>query len=274
MKKFTDLLVYELDRIKYAYLILIGMIVGLQVFAVFQTRNHFMATFNEYQKNSQGNAVDFLNEHGPLQFLEIANNSYYFFSIVLGIIILAIYTVAIWYRDWLGKNSFSYRLLTLPGSRMSVFLSKFITLLFMILGLLAIQLLLIILEEKLLVMITPAQLYQTNGLRQFMLYFQPFYMILPTTLIDFILHYTLGISALATVFMMILIELSFKWKGILLDVGIVAGIILLFRGLYAIGWFEYLYPIETLMFMIAFGVVLFIISVLVSRKLLNEKINV
>lgn len=274
MKKFTDLLVYELDRIKYAYLILISTIIGLQIFAVFQTRNNFIANFNEYQKSSQGNTVDYLREYGPLQFLEIANNSYYFFSIVLGIIILAIYVVGIWYRDWIGRNNFSYRLLTLPGSRMSVFFSKFTTLLFMILGLLAIQLILIVLEEKLLVMITPAQLYEASNLRQFMLYFPPFYLILPTTLIDFILHYTLGISALATMFMMILIELSFKWKGILLDVGIVVGIILLFRGLYVIGWFEYLYPIETLMFMIAFGVVLFIISILVSRKLLDEKINV
>lgn len=274
MKKFTDLLVYELDRIKYAYLILIGMVMGLQVFAVFQTRNNFIVHFNQYQKSGQGNMAEFLSEYGPLQFIQVASNSYYFFSIVLAIIILAIYVAVIWYRDWLGKNSFSYRLLTLPGSRMSIFFSKFIALLFMILSLLAIQLILLILEEKLLVMITPTQLYEGSSLRQFMLSFPPFYLILPTTLIDFILHYTLGVSALAAAFMMILIELSFKWKGILLNVGIIVSMVLLFRGFYIVGWFEYLYPIEMLMFMIVLGVVLFTVSVLVSRKLLNEKINV
>lgn len=274
MKKFVDLLVYEIDRIKYAYLLMIGIIAGMQTLAIVLTRYEYMKHLTEYQKVSKGNVMDFLGNNGPLSFIKTLDSDYYFLSIALSIFVLILYAIVIWYRDWYGKNSFSYRLLTLPGSRMSIFFAKFLTILFMIFGLLAIQLVLIVLEEKLLGLITPSQLYEATSFRQSIMHFPLFYLILPTTLIDFIVHYTVGIGALAVGFTMILMELSFKWKGILIDIGIFLVGLISFRALFLSDIILYLYPKEFLIFLIAFGFVLFIISVLVSRVLLNRKINV
>lgn len=273
MKKFTDLFIFELDRIKYGYLALIGLVAALQVAAVFQVRSHYMNMWMDFQRTTQGNVVDFLNQNGSIQFRNVTGYShFYFFSLALGVFCLLLYSVVIWHRDWLGKNSFSYRLLTLPGSRMPVFFSKGAVILFMILGLLAIQLILLILEQKLLALLVPSEMFQANTLRQIIYSFEPFRLILPLAPIDFILHYTMGIGGLAFAFLLILIELSFKWKGWMIDAALVAVLVLIPVTLERFGFFRFLYPLETVFFWIFFGAVLFICSVVASRILLNKKI--
>ena len=39
-------------------------------------------------------------------------------------VILIIYVFFIWYRDWLGKNTFIYRLLMLPTARIQCLFGK------------------------------------------------------------------------------------------------------------------------------------------------------
>ena len=44
--------------------------------------------------------------------------------IALCVVVLIIYVFFIWYRDWLGKNTFIYRLLMLPTARIQCLFSK------------------------------------------------------------------------------------------------------------------------------------------------------
>ena len=55
----------------------------------------------------------------------------------LCIVALIFYCFIIWYRDWFGKNTFAYRLLMLPTSRLNLYIAKATTILLFILGLLA-----------------------------------------------------------------------------------------------------------------------------------------
>ena len=50
MKKFTDLLLFEINRIKKAYLMLIGLIVSLQIVANIWASNNFMRIYKNYLK--------------------------------------------------------------------------------------------------------------------------------------------------------------------------------------------------------------------------------
>ena len=60
MKKFTDLLLFEINRIKKAYLMLIGLIVSLQIVANIWASNNFMRIYKHYLKETRGSMNDFL----------------------------------------------------------------------------------------------------------------------------------------------------------------------------------------------------------------------
>ena len=60
MKKFTDLLLFEINRIKKAYLMLIGLIVSLQIVANIWASNNFMRIYKNYLKETRGSMNDFL----------------------------------------------------------------------------------------------------------------------------------------------------------------------------------------------------------------------
>ena len=60
MKKFTDLLLFEINRIKKAYLMLSGLIVSLQIVANIWASNNFMRIYKNYLKETRGSMNDFL----------------------------------------------------------------------------------------------------------------------------------------------------------------------------------------------------------------------
>ena len=74
---------------------------------------------------------------------------------MLCVVVLIIYVFFIWYRDWLGKNTFSYRLFMLPTARIHVYLAKATTILLFVLGLVALQLLLLPVESQVLQWMVP-----------------------------------------------------------------------------------------------------------------------
>ena len=86
------------------------------------------------------------NNHGTMSFLNISKSVWFMGPIIVCGVTLIIYVFFIWYRDWLGKNTFSYRLLMLPTARINVYLAKATTILLYVLGLVALQLLLLPIE--------------------------------------------------------------------------------------------------------------------------------
>ena len=77
----------------------------------------------------------FIEQYGTLSFFDITQSTWFIGPIALCIAMLIIYVFFIWYRDWLGKNTFIYRLLMLPTNRLNIYLAKATTILLFILGL-------------------------------------------------------------------------------------------------------------------------------------------
>ena len=67
-----------------------------------------------------------------------------------------IYVFFIWYRDWFGKSSFIYRLLMLPTKRIHIYFAKLTAIMFLVLGLIALQILLMPIEMQIVNSIVPA----------------------------------------------------------------------------------------------------------------------
>ena len=92
---------------------------------------------------------------------------------------LIIYVFFIWYRDWLGKNTFIYRLLMLPTARINVYLAKATTILLFVLGLVALQLLLLPIEGQVLQWMVPTE-FRTDMSINEITNFRDFECIFPT----------------------------------------------------------------------------------------------
>ena len=134
--------------------------------------------------------------------------------IILCGVILIIYVFFIWYRDWLGKNTFSYRLLMLPTARINVYLAKATTILLYVLGLVALQLLLLPIEVQVLKWMVPSE-FRTDFSINEIANFHDLRIFFPNNFIEFILYYGAGMAAVFIVFTAILFERSFRIKGII-----------------------------------------------------------
>ena len=135
----------------------------------------------------------------------------------LWLLLLMIYVFFIWYRDWFGKNTFSYRLLMLPTARINIYLAKATTILLYVLGLVALQLLLLPVEGQVLQWMVPSE-FRTDLSINEITNFQDLRIFFPNTFIEFILYYGGGMAAVFIVFTAILFERSFRIKGIIYGV--------------------------------------------------------
>lgn len=275
MNKTINLLIHELERVKYGFIALIIAIFGLQFSQVFLTYFHFKTNLTYFKRESQGNIVDYVRDYGPISMINnISESSLFYFSIMLAIVCLLGYCVVIWYRDWFGKNNFFYRLLSLPGNRISIYLSKLATILVMLVILLALQIMFVYLEQGLLSLLIPKEVFQTNSAWQIIQSHQLLRIILPNYVLDLILHYAVGIGSLSVLFLIILVERSYKWVGLLCST---VTVILAFSAVIYIRYVELpfkLFPIEWLLLIIVLSVVISIAAIFVGRYLLEKKISV
>ncbi len=134
--------------------------------------------------------------------------------ILLCAVVLMIYVFFIWYRDWLGKNTFSYRLFMLPTARIHIYLAKATTILLYVLGLVALQLLLLPVESQVLQWMVPSE-FRTDLSINYITSLQDLSILFPNTFIEFVLYYGGGMIAVFIVFTAILFERSFRMKGII-----------------------------------------------------------
>src|SRR5699024_9527291 len=119
--------------------------------------------------------------------------------------------------EWLGKNTFIYRLLMLPTNRTYLLLTK--SLVFLIGGLLAFsfQFGLYFIELKIAEWLVTDGHYTLLNIHNV----QPFYdlvhsLLFPTTLFQFISRYSFAFAALMSLFAGIIIERSFGLKGLII----------------------------------------------------------
>lgn len=275
MKDFIKLLNFELGRFFKIYLALAALTIVLQIAGTVKISKHFLESF-EMVIRVEGISIDeFLNQYGAFSLHQVINSGWFNFPIMLAIAALIFYCFLIWYRDWFGKNTFIYRLLMLPTARINIYLSKAISIFLMVLGLVALQIILLQVEGSIVKWLVPANLridFTTLELIESTVGQYHLGLIIPLSLIQFLVHYGVGFMLVFVLFTAILFERSYRLKGILYG-GVYAVISIGVFFLPAMIGIE-LYPEEWFFLELFLGIVVTVTSIWLGNYLLNKKVTV
>ena len=280
MNRFLKLVNFELNRFSKIYFGLIILVSLLQLTGVWYVFHKDLGIVKNDLQNGMS-LMDYVKNHGPIDFQTVALSTFFLFPILLAVATLLIYVFLIWYRDWFGKNLFSYRLFMLPSNRMSIYLAKATTILLLVFGMIALQMLLIPLEVLIYKSILPTELQlpfsilDINSINSRNAFLS---LIIPKDFIQFMLSYGLGFISLLVIFTGILLERSFRWKGIILGIIYFGFMIALFVcPIYinqSVVLNGYLYPSELLIIEIIDCLLIGALSIWISKWLLNNKVGV
>ncbi|RFA31952.1 hypothetical protein CAI16_19475 [Virgibacillus dokdonensis] len=274
MKSYFRLTEFELGRFFTFYLVLIGLTIVSQIIGVIVVSKEYMNEANKmiYQEGLSKQA--FIDQQGMISLADWANSKLFLAPIAVCAVTLLIYMFLIWYRDWLGKNTFIYRLLMLPTQRIHLFFAKATTIFMMVLGLVALQAFLIYIAGIVLEWMVPNEFMQAMGVSEVSFTAMHLYMILPATFTEFVLYYGTGFMLVFVFFTAILIERSYRWKGLLFAIGYVAVATAMFMSLIFLRDVLPLYPVEWLILQIILGIIVTASSIFMSHYLLTKKITV
>lgn len=277
MKNYWKLTNFEFERFAKGYGVLLILTILSQITAVFLTARKYMDATKELVFVQRMSEADALEELGSLSMMNITRTSLFNAPIALCIAGLLLYCVFIWYRDWLGKNTFIYRLLMLPTNRISLFLSKLSVIMMAVCGLVGTQILLLLFESQLLKWLVPTTYRIDMTLFEITDFSQLLSMLIPGSFTQFLIHYGIGLLAVIVLFTGILMERSFRFKG--LAMGMIYGFasfFLLFLPMFleVRAQRELFYPSEMFLLILGIGFVLAGISIALSHYLLQKKVTV
>lgn len=277
MNRYLKLVNFEFERFFRFYLILIGITILSEIIGIIvKSKAYLNLAHQEINVNLMPQS-EFIEHFGKMSIHNFSQSGWFMGPIALCIVTLLIYVFFIWYRDWFGKTTFSYRLFMLPTERINIYFAKATTIILFVLGLVALQILLFPIESQLLKWLVPSEFRIDMSLTEITenLYF--LYLLFPKTLIEFILYYGTGIIAVFVIFTAILFERSYRLKGIFYAIIYVAVSFLVFIGPALFDAFVlegYFYPIE--LFLLEIGAALLVLAgaIWVGNKLIKHKIRV
>lgn len=277
MNKYLKLVNFEFNRFAKIFAVMLGITLVSQIVGVIVTSKSYLSRANEriYQSVDPISKADFLTQIGPMSFANVVRSLWFIGPIALCVAAVLFYIFFIWYRDWFGKNTFVYRLLMIPTTRLNVFFAKITTILVSTFGFVAFQLILLPIETTLLKWMVPSDFRIDMSIQDILNSFHQLQIIVPTSFIEFILYYGTGFMAVTILFTAILFERSFRWKGIIVGAGYCVVAIAVFISPFLIQEFShYFYPIELLALMGVTGIIVITASIWVSGFLLKNKITV
>lgn len=277
MKNYLKLVNFEFNRCAKLYFSLIGLTIVSQLIAVFIESRTYINQLNEAVYQNKIPKAQFLSDTGEMSMFWVINSSLFLLPILICITAVLFYSFYIWYVEWMGKNTFIYRLLMLPTSRMTVFWSKVTTIALMIFGLVSIQLILLLVESQLLKLLVTSDIRLDLSLQQLseLSYYLSLFM--PQSFLSFIIYYGTGFILLFLTYTTILFERSFRLKGIIMGIGFSIILFLVFlspviaNDIVGLNW---LYPNEIIITEIILGLLVIALSSWMSHYLLNKKVTV
>ncbi|WP_088012353.1 hypothetical protein [Gottfriedia acidiceleris] len=280
MNRYLKLVNFEVNRFFKLYIGLLIIVAISQFVSLFLVKSKYMQAANDANYASSMKATEqFISSNGLLTFNQVANHFLFIGPIVICIALMMFYVFIIWYRDYFGKNTFIYRLFMLPTSRMTIYFAKATTILIMVLSLLAFQLILLPIEIKVFQQIVPSELLGKMNMVSLVMGPNIFQMILPSNFMDFIFRYLIGMGLVFTLFTFILLERSYRWKGIIfgiLYVIAIAGLLFIpaFIESYLLGDDFSFYPSEVFYMELGLFTIIITGSILFSKYLLKNKVSV
>lgn len=275
MKSYLKLVHFEISRFFKLYLILIGLTIVCQFIGAINVAKGYMSLVDQVMFEQQLSVSQFIEDYGAFSFQWIVNSGWFWMSVYICIAMLMIYVFFIWYRDWFGKNSFIYRLFMLPTARMNIYFAKLTAIMLLVLGLSALQLVLVLIEIQIGNRIVPADFRKDFPLHEIQR-IDLFSLMYPNTLVEFFMMYGFGLIFVAVVFTAILIERSYRLKGIffavmygMLSIGVFY-VPFFLNGFYT----RYFYPLEFLLMGLVTSFIVFGSAIWIANHLLKHKIRV
>ena len=268
---------FELSRLSKFLFTLMGLTVLANLVGYIYIPMKFMDKINKFTIESSATTEEVLNSLGTLSFYDVTMSLWIVAPIAIGVSGLLFYSVFIWYREWFGKNTFAYRLLMLPVSRMTLFFSKFIVIFIGIFTLISTQIVSLFIGYPIVSAIVDGTYFSSLGLIESM-YMHPLFLILFPLEPNYFLILIVGATVLLVMFTLILMERSFASKGILFGIGyamIALAIVLFPLFLSDIFNNNYLiYSSELVIIEVVLMIIVSISSLFTSRYLINNKITV
>lgn len=280
MNRYLKLVNFEVNRFLKLYIGLLVVVAISQFVSLFLVKSNYMKAANDANYASSMKATEeFISSNGLLTFNQVANHLLFMGPIFICIALMMFYVFIIWYRDYFGKNTFIYRLFMLPTSRMTIYFAKATTILIMVLSLLAFQLILLPIEINVFQQIIPSELLGKMNTINLVMGPNIFQMILPSNFVDFIFRYLIGMGLVFTLFTFILLERSYRWKGILFGIlyAMVIVVLILIPEIiqsYVFGNDFSFYPSEVIYMEIGLFAIIITGSILFSKYLLKNKVSV
>lgn len=281
MNRWLKLIIMELARFWKIYAALAAMTFVSQSGGLLL---HFNSQLNDVRRRMEEQGLQtyeqYVAKYGRESFHMAIDRTEPFFTgpVFLCIAALIFYSIFIWYRDWAGKNTFIYRLLMLPTSRMNLYWAKLASIMLLVFGLVALQLLLFPFYTGLFRAIVPDELAIRETVFAFVRHHAIYQVLIPPTFLEFILYYGAGLLGLTVVFTAVLIERSYRLKGLIGGIVYVAGAGMLIVSPELVnlntGSSFVLYRSEIVQLMIGVGAIVFAMSLWISWRLLARKITV
>jgi hypothetical protein len=277
MRNYLKLVNFEFNRVAKLFAVLLSFTFIVQVIGVIVQSKSYLnmadkKIYEEFMPKAQ-----FLESFGHMSFFQIIRSVWFLGPIAICIAGVGFYIFLIWYRDWLGKNTFIYRLLMLPTTRLNIFYAKITTILIMTFGLVAFQLILLPVEILVMKTMVPEEFRSDMGVGELLTNMPELSIIFPGSFVELILYYGTGLLVVSVIFTAILMERSFRWKGIfagLVYIAIASVIFILPLLLQEFVLNGYFYPVELLVLEIITGLIILAASIWMSRFLLTKKITV
>ncbi|MGM1033056.1 MAG: hypothetical protein ACQEXK_11360 [Bacillota bacterium] len=276
MMRYIKLVNFEINRFSKIYLSLLLITLVSQFAGVIIVTKSLLKDARDIMKEERLSEAAYITNYGGIDFSHIAHSLFFVGPIALSAVALIFYIFLIWYRDWFGKNTFIYRLLMLPTSRLSIYLSKATAIFLMVLGLIAFQIIMLPMENALFHSNVPQALLNemsTYGITKLIPILS---LIIPSSFTQFLLSYGIGLMIMSILFTAIMFERSFRIKGIIMGLlycGIAAVLFLAPFFVMGFGNFHF-YPNELFGLLLAIGIILTGLSVWLGAWLLKNRVTV
>jgi len=275
MKNYIKLVNFEFNRVAKLFATLLGITFIVQILGVIVQSNSYKNMANEKIYEELMSKAQFLESFGQMSFLQIVRSAWFLGPIAICIAGVVFYIFLIWYRDWLGKNTFIYRLLMLPTTRLNIFYAKITNILIMTFGLVAFQLIILPIEIWVMKAMVPEEFRRDMGVSEILTSMPELSIIIPSSVVEMVLYYGAGVLAVSVLFTAILMERSFRWKGIFAGLIYSAvAVVVLISPLVVQEVSGFFYPIELLVLEIITGLIVLAASIWMCRFLLTKKITV
>ena len=209
MKSYIKLVNFEVNRFFKIYVVLMALTMVSQLIGSIVVAKQYMNEANKMMYKNMMPKSQFIEQYGQFSFEKIVFSEWFVFPILLCIASLMIYIFFIWYRDWLGKNTFAYRLLTLPVERITIYFAKLKAIMLFVLGLVSLQVVLVAIGTQIMKVIVPDDL-RFDVPFHWIFTVDLLSMLYPNSMMEFICIYGLGFVFVSVLFAIILEKLSLE----------------------------------------------------------------